>query len=298
MNQFPIRRNRHQELLLRLATKLYSWRGGTESSLRPEDAILIVCVSDTHNTTPALPFGDLLLHAGDLTEKGTSAELQAQLTWLNDQPHTHKIVIAGNHDLLLDPAIEKGSDQSPTDLDWGSVIYLQDRSVTLNFPNGRDLTVYGAPWTPKFGNWAFQHPAKSDVWTNTIPAHVDILLTHGPPQCHLDMNTYGGRMGSPYLLRELYRARPRLVVFGHIHESYGQEMEAFDRSQRVWEELLLAKGEWLTLCHLAWLIVLRRLGAVGPMRSSKQTQTIRLVNAAAVGGEGNRETRAPVTVTL
>lgn len=207
-------------------------------------------------------------------------------------------MLAGNHDLLLDPVMGKRLDESPTELDWGSIIYLQDRSVTLTFPNGRVLTVYGAPWTPKFGNWAFQHLAKSDVWTNTIPAHVDILLTHGPPLCHLDMDTYGGRAGSPHLLHELYRARPRLVVFGHIHEGYGQEIEVFDGAQKVWEELLLATGQWLALCRLAWLILIRRVKAVSLMRSFNQMQTVHLVNAAAVGRRGNRERRVPVTVTL
>ena len=298
MNQFHIRRSRHQKFLLCLAVKIYSWRRAAECPVQPENGIVIVCVSDTHNTTPALPPGDLLLHAGDLTEKGSLAELQAQLTWLDAQPHTYKVVIAGNHDLLLDAAVEKGAGESPAELDWGSIIYLQDRPVTLDFPTGHVLTVYGAPWTPRFGKWAFQHPPKSDVWTDAVPAHVDILLTHGPPQCHLDRNTYGARLGCPHLLRELYRARPRLVVFGHVHEGYGRETEAFDRPQEVWEGLLLAKAGWLALCRLVWLIVWQRAGAVMPMRAARKTQATHLVNAAAVGGHGNKERRAPVIVTL
>ena len=105
-------------------------------------------------------------------------------------------------------------------------------------------------------------------------------------------------MGSPHLLRELYRAQPRLVVFGHIHEGYGQEIEAFDRAQEVWEELLLAKEGWLALCHLAWLVLSQRVGTLVSRRPFNQTHMIHLVNAAAVGGPGNRERRPPVTVTL
>lgn len=42
------------------------------------------------------------MHAGDLSQYGTFNEIQAQLSWLSAQTHEHKIVVAGNHDLLLD----------------------------------------------------------------------------------------------------------------------------------------------------------------------------------------------------
>jgi calcineurin-like phosphoesterase family protein len=71
-------------------------------SLPPQPPITIVCVSDTHNKTPPVPDGDIFLHGGDLTSKGTFTELQAQLHWINTLSHRHKIVIAGNHDFLLD----------------------------------------------------------------------------------------------------------------------------------------------------------------------------------------------------
>jgi Calcineurin-like phosphoesterase len=69
--------------------------------------ITIVCISDPHNSKPSLPDGDILLHYGDLSQYGTFAEIQAQLDWLNSQPHKHKIVIAGNHNLILDESFVK-----------------------------------------------------------------------------------------------------------------------------------------------------------------------------------------------
>src|SRR6201996_8265235 len=73
---------------------------------KPTQKIRIVCISDTHNTTPALPAGDLLIHAGDLTNRGTPAELQRQATWLAHRAagFTARIIVAGNHDLALDEA--------------------------------------------------------------------------------------------------------------------------------------------------------------------------------------------------
>jgi len=86
--------------------------------------ITVVCVSDTHTPQPSLPNGDLLLHAGDLSQSGSFEEIQAQLDWINAQPHKHKVVIADNHDILLDPQfvdrfperILKRPDSSFTDL--------------------------------------------------------------------------------------------------------------------------------------------------------------------------------------
>ncbi|EEY23283.1 ser/Thr protein phosphatase family protein [Verticillium alfalfae VaMs.102] len=35
-----------------------------------------VLISDTHNHTPALPRGDVLIHAGDLTNQGSYSEVR------------------------------------------------------------------------------------------------------------------------------------------------------------------------------------------------------------------------------
>ncbi|EKV11049.1 hypothetical protein PDIG_47860 [Penicillium digitatum PHI26] len=103
--------------------------------------IRISCISDTHNATPPLPPGDILVHAGDLTAYGTFDEVQAQLHWLSSQPHKHKIVIAGNHDLILDEARERKfptregiSATKRKELDWTGIHYLQDEAVTLELP--------------------------------------------------------------------------------------------------------------------------------------------------------------------
>lgn len=63
-----------------------------------------MCISDTHNQTPArLPPGDILIHAGDLTNSGTYKELSRAAEWLrNLKGYEYKIVVPGNHDLGLD----------------------------------------------------------------------------------------------------------------------------------------------------------------------------------------------------
>ena len=54
-----------------------------------------VCVSDTHNQTPKLPRGDVLVHPGDLTNQGTYGELKRAVEWLEGTDFEAKIVIAG-----------------------------------------------------------------------------------------------------------------------------------------------------------------------------------------------------------
>lgn len=62
---------------------------------------------------------------------GTLAEMQAQLQWLSSQPHSHKIVIAENHDILLDESCDtkfltRSGDivAERKELDWNGIQYL------------------------------------------------------------------------------------------------------------------------------------------------------------------------------
>lgn len=54
-----------------------------------------VCISDTHNNTPKLPPGDVLIHAGDLTNQGSYDELERSVAWLEKAPFEVKVVVAG-----------------------------------------------------------------------------------------------------------------------------------------------------------------------------------------------------------
>ena len=59
-----------------------------------------VCISDTHNASPVngafkLPKGDVLVHAGDLTNQGTLSELRRAVEWIEGADFKAKVVIAG-----------------------------------------------------------------------------------------------------------------------------------------------------------------------------------------------------------
>jgi hypothetical protein len=128
------------------------------------------------------------------------------------------VIIAGNHDILFDPRFLKSnpwynqdedSGKIAKDLDFGSIIYLQDETVTLSFPNQdgdeRHLTIYGSPVTPLYGISGFQVPRSEDFWKDKVPDGTDILLTHGPPWGHLDGGLHAGSVS---LAKEVTKARP------------------------------------------------------------------------------------------
>lgn len=69
-----------------------------------EGVVRVVAISDTHCKHGALtmPAGDILVCAGDFTRRGTVAEIKDFNDWLGRLPYKHKVVVAGNHDLLFD----------------------------------------------------------------------------------------------------------------------------------------------------------------------------------------------------
>ena len=50
-----------------------------------------------------------------------------------------------------------------------------------------------------------------------------VLVSHSPPRGHCDRSGSGQELGSTAVLAAIERARPSLVLCGHIHESWGCE---------------------------------------------------------------------------
>jgi Icc-related predicted phosphoesterase len=99
--------------------------------------------------------------------------------------------------------------------------YLIDDMVTVE-----GLNIYGSPWQPTFFDWAFNldrgAPLK-EKWDLIPSTGVDILVTHGPPMGILDKVYDGERVGCEELAKAVKeRIKPRLHVFGHIHEEAGR----------------------------------------------------------------------------
>jgi predicted MPP superfamily phosphohydrolase len=143
-------------IIQRLYNILLFLRGAPFRLPKNKPPIRIVCISDTHTHTPQIPDGDLLIHAGDLTNAGTVKDIQAQLDWLNSLPHKHKVIIAGNHDSYFDPKSRQSVDkESGAKLNYYNINYLENQSLQLKFRGPRLLNLYGSPDIPKCGGSDF-----------------------------------------------------------------------------------------------------------------------------------------------
>eukprot|EP01112_Ceratiomyxa_fruticulosa_P013874 TRINITY_DN3931_c0_g1_i1.p1 TRINITY_DN3931_c0_g1~~TRINITY_DN3931_c0_g1_i1.p1 ORF type:complete len:249 (-),score=32.69 TRINITY_DN3931_c0_g1_i1:281-1027(-) len=172
-----------------------------------EKLVRVVCISDTHvlHRRVKVPEGDILIHAGDFGRDSLES-IVGFSDWLATLPHKHKIVIAGNHDSLFDkePAIAREN--------LKNCVYLQDSGVTIE-----GIKFWGAPLPPFF----LKGPPLEKRWSN-IPNDVDVLITHGPPLGFGGTLQSGIDVGCRYLAAAiLERVKPKVSVFGHIHEGYG-----------------------------------------------------------------------------
>ncbi|CAH0491516.1 unnamed protein product [Peronospora farinosa] len=196
----------------------------------------VVCVSDTHGlheNALTIPPGDIFVHAGDFTDTGKRSEVLAFNEFLGRLPHRYKLVIAGNHESSFDRQFypeywhQYGHKQQydPTEVRalLTNALYLEDQAVLIE-----GYLFYGTPWQPEFCNWAFNLPRGDALlrqW-RLIPTDTDVLVTHTPPMGHGDLVGFQ-RVGCADLLREVEnRVRPKLHVFGHVHEGYGRSVSS------------------------------------------------------------------------
>lgn len=175
----------------------------------------ITTISDTHGLHHLLklPGGDLLIHAGDVCNRGTQQEAANFIDWFEKQPYTYKIFIAGNHDFFF----ENFTQQEIQDILPKNIYYLNDSGIEID-----GINIWGSPITPEFHNWAFNRKRGEEInnhW-QLIPNNTDILITHGPAFGVLDKIFHNLNVGCEDLLKVVDNIQPKYHIFGHIHESY------------------------------------------------------------------------------
>eukprot|EP01117_Protostelium_nocturnum_P008202 TRINITY_DN2925_c0_g1_i1.p1 TRINITY_DN2925_c0_g1~~TRINITY_DN2925_c0_g1_i1.p1 ORF type:complete len:310 (-),score=79.25 TRINITY_DN2925_c0_g1_i1:28-957(-) len=207
-----VKASKEQEILKQLSkqSETRKFHGKRSKKLK------FVCVSDTHNQHFGLdiPNGDVLIHSGDFIGRGDLEEYENFAKWISQLPHTHKIVIAGNHDELF----EKAPEQAQKIL-APHCTYLQDSFVVVD-----GIKIYGSPWQPEFCDWAFNLQRGKEIkekW-DLIEKDTDVLITHGPPHGNRGgICRDGFDAGCEELLKSIKKIKPIVHISGHIHEGYG-----------------------------------------------------------------------------
>uniref|UniRef100_A0A7S2NTD1 Calcineurin-like phosphoesterase domain-containing protein n=1 Tax=Leptocylindrus danicus TaxID=163516 RepID=A0A7S2NTD1_9STRA len=200
----------------------------------------IVCISDTHgkHREVFIPKCDVLIHAGDFTNCGearSTTDLANFFSEVMQEGKAKKIVcIAGNHEKSFDPGcnsqnwerFERKHKSTKLEDAINAKDYLKDHCTYLEDDSilHDNISFFGSPWSPSYGNyWAFgmdRHKIHA-IW-DQIPNETDVLITHGPPLGRGDLAKGRTRAGCVNLLEQIQgRIKPRLHVFGHIHEGYG-----------------------------------------------------------------------------
>jgi len=218
-------------------------RLSTEPTADPpiQPTLRLVHISDTHDGHDGLivPDGDILIHSGDFTNHGNPSEVARFAAFLSAQPHRHKIVVAGNHELDLGSS----SPAQIAALLGPGIIVLQDSGVNID-----GIDIWGSSWNNCQGMaWGASESERETQWAH-IPPSTDILITHNPPFGVMDLAWLSRTKphapcdyceGSPdhgnfehwgckALRRRLQGGLSvALHLFGHVHDEVGvQQLES------------------------------------------------------------------------
>lgn len=201
------------------------------------------CVSDLHGNLPDVPPCDVLLIAGDVFPGPYFPVVPAvenQVRWASDyllpwlertRKHVGSIyAVGGNHDVALEH-----SGLLPNLWPWH--LLCNDHFFHPTNDPHTGFQVHGCPYSKTPSplwpyEWAFLAVNEADMKVQLrdmmigtgqrSSGQVDVLLTHCPPHGILDRNnTTGEHCGSTALLELVRMMKPRLHVFGHIHEARG-----------------------------------------------------------------------------
>jgi Icc-related predicted phosphoesterase len=196
--------------------------------------VKLLAFSDLHRDLPQAARlvemsheADVVIGAGDFASvhEGLEETIEA-LSGIK----TPTILVPGNNE--TDEALREAT------AGWSAATVLHGGGAKIG---GVDFFGLGAgiPVTP--WDWSFDlDDEKASVMLTLCPEDA-VLVLHSPPYGHCDTNGAGDSFGSYALLHAIEDKNPRLVVCGHIHESWGCESEVGETLIRN----LGPKGTWL-----------------------------------------------------
>jgi Icc-related predicted phosphoesterase len=137
------------------------------------------------------------------------------------------VLVCGNGESPeeLREACGRARDQT-TGAPWQSAHVLHGDSIEVD-----GVTFFGlggaVPVTP-FGDWSYDIPEEDAAALLASCPPQAVLVSHSPPNGHVDSDGMGNHHGSWSVLEAIERARPRLVVCGHIHACWEGESRVDD----------------------------------------------------------------------
>ncbi|KUJ16395.1 uncharacterized protein LY89DRAFT_719120 [Mollisia scopiformis] len=201
----------------------------------------VLVISDTHGVS-ALPQIlshdlkiDVVLHCGDLSECGT----------LEDTEDGKK---------LHDEAREIWTSASVKE---AGIELLAEGIHEFALDNGARLRIYASPYTinsQRVTEWGFGYGSGENRFNSEGEGisygkavgteesvlngdkEVDVIMTHGPARYRLDLSSGSESLGCPHLFRAMRRIRPKLHVFGHVHNAYGAEIVRWEDNKHLPED--------------------------------------------------------------
>ncbi|CAJ1349243.1 unnamed protein product [Effrenium voratum] len=198
-------------------------RGKNLLKVKRMGTVTILHVSDTHSLhyqAGDLPSADIFIHSGDVAQSGTDGEFGDFNYWLSTikWKFKHMFVISGNHDFwdtnrrLNQGALSTGEAFNPS--------YFQYKITNAKVLNHEmvqvmGLKIWGEGWHPQ--------RADSNPGNNyqDLPYGLDILVTHEAPFGIFDQTGMGNWGSSHDLLQAIWEKRPKVHLFGHVHEQRG-----------------------------------------------------------------------------
>lgn len=122
--------------------------------------------------------------------------------------------------------------------EWSAATVLHGEGTTIDgvefFGLGAGIPV--TPW-----EWSFDLDDEAAAAMLAPCPEGAVLILHSPPRGHCDAGFDGNHFGSPALAAAIEAKRPKLAVFGHIHEAWGCESDLDGAPLRN----LGPKGTWL-----------------------------------------------------
>lgn len=195
----------------------------------------IFAFSDLHHSraraealVKASALADLVIGAGDYCN--TRQNLAGAMALLKDIKRPF-VAVPGNAE-----SIEELREAAHTDM-----YILHGETLEINGLRIGGIG-YGVPVTP-FGDWSCDLNENKAAELLAPMSGLDILITHSPPHGVADVTSQGQSVGSIAIKEAIARISPKLVLCGHIHDSWG--VEGTIGATRVVN--LGPKGRWFKL---------------------------------------------------